>query len=89
MGLYFTWLFGYNYDSNSLRVQGLRSIAEKKKQTPPIGQRTGPRRRSLSSGTRNEKAWEYCEMLHLFYGISPEKDVYSIVSLHSIPRFAR
>ena len=59
MGLYFTWLFGCGYDSDSCRVQGLWSMVEKEEQTPPLDQKTGPGPRRLEK----EKAWQPFELL--------------------------
>ena len=47
MGWHFTRLFGCDYDSDSFRVQGLWTMAQKKKQTRPIGRETVPRSKSL------------------------------------------
>lgn len=55
MGLYFNWLFGCAYDSDSCCVQGLRSVAEKEEQTPPIGQKIEPGPRNLSCVSRRKK----------------------------------
>ena len=38
MGLYFTWVFGCDYDSDPSRVQGVWSMAEKEEQNPRIDQ---------------------------------------------------
>jgi hypothetical protein len=40
MRLYFTWLFGYNYDSDSSRVQNSEFMAKEEEKIHPVGQRT-------------------------------------------------